>query len=273
MTAAPAAPDRTMPPGRAAQLVEALGERARVCDIYDPLGAPVYDELVVGDTHEVRELLRALRPTIGPVLELAAGSGRLTVPFLAAGREVTALDLSADMLGLLRARIAALPRSVRRRATTVHADMTAFDLGREFGAVVLGTTSISLVDDAGRAGLFRSVRDHLATAGRFLLTTVDLASSAGPDEVETEVIGPHGVGYRLIEHWPAAGTHRTVTVLPADTSGDGPVTVCTSRIRALPVALLRDELTAAGWAVETVHPLPSPAWRHRSALLDVRVAA
>ncbi|HUI90588.1 MAG TPA: class I SAM-dependent methyltransferase [Anaerolineales bacterium] len=35
-----------------------------------------------------------------PVLELACGSGRLTIPLAAAGINITGLDISVEMLGL-----------------------------------------------------------------------------------------------------------------------------------------------------------------------------
>src|SRR5689334_14929180 len=45
----------------------------------------------------------------GQILELACGSGRISLPLLRAGFKVTGLDLSAKMLELARARAAAEP--------------------------------------------------------------------------------------------------------------------------------------------------------------------
>src|SRR5436189_2242504 len=56
-----------------------------------------------------RELARGRLGTHGHILELGAGSGRVTVPLARAGYHVVALDQSAAMLDGLRARIAKLP--------------------------------------------------------------------------------------------------------------------------------------------------------------------
>ncbi|MBN3585550.1 class I SAM-dependent methyltransferase, partial [Algoriphagus aestuarii] len=102
----------------------------------------------------------------------------------ALGREVTALDLSADMLALLRQQLDRAPAHLRERCTVVQADMADFRLPRRYAVIVLGTTSISLLDRAGRAGLYRCVAEHLADGGRFFLTTLDRGADSPEEEVE-----------------------------------------------------------------------------------------
>ena len=62
----------------------------------------------------------------GRILELGAGSGRITIPLARAGYEVVAIDSSKPMLAKLRARVDALPSSVARRITIVEADLRSF---------------------------------------------------------------------------------------------------------------------------------------------------
>ncbi|MFJ5546918.1 daptide-type RiPP biosynthesis methyltransferase [Streptomyces sp. NPDC093225] len=255
--------------GRAGEAIAALGDRARICDLYDADGSPVYHDICGTTGHEVREILDAAAPFEGPVLDLAAGSGRLTFPLLAAGRTVTALELSADMLGLLRDRIALAPAAVRERCDTVEADMSDFDLGRRYPLVLLGTTTISLLGEEDRPGLYRCVREHLAPGGRFLLTTVHVDPAAdGTGESEIPVTGLSGRGYVMYEQWSPGAETRTVTVLPADTSGEGPVTVCTTTIGVLPADRLIAELEAAGFAIRSVTPVDSGGGRHHDVLLE-----
>ncbi|MDX3854077.1 daptide-type RiPP biosynthesis methyltransferase [Streptomyces sp. AK02-01A] len=254
--------------GRAARAVAELGERAVLCDLYDEAGAPIYHDLAGTTPHEVRELLTALRRLPGAVLDLAAGSGRLTFPFLGLGRDVTALELSTHMIGLLRGRLATTPPSVRERCTPVRADMSDFALGRRFGAVVLGTTSISLLPPDARPGLYRCVREHLAPGGRFLLTTVEVdAVTDGTDETEIIATGRDGRGYRMIEQWSAGDTTRTVTMVPVEPPADGPVTVATTTIGVLPASQVIAELEAAGYAVRSLTPVPGGG-RHHDVLLE-----
>ena len=75
-----------------------------------------------------RELARRRLGAGGRILELGAGSGRVTVPLARDGHEVVAVDRSPAMLARLRARIAALPASVARRITVVEGDLRDFEV-------------------------------------------------------------------------------------------------------------------------------------------------
>jgi SAM-dependent methyltransferase len=245
--------------GPAAAVLAELGERAVLHDVYDEVGAAIYDDLSAADKHEVRELTQLLRRRRGPVLELAAGSGRLTLPMLALGNEVVALDLSAGMLGLLRARLATLPSRLAERCLIIEADMSDFALGRLFDAVVLGATSVTLLDERGRAALFRAVRAHLTDDGRFLVSTVDRTHDAA-DDTPQQLVGASGRGYRLVETWPPGAVTRTVVIVP-DVPADAPVVdVCTSVVHVLESDALADEMARERLGREGV-------------LLEVRVAS
>jgi methylation protein MtfA len=258
------------PPGTAGRRLAELGDGVVLRDLYDEHGSAVYHSLAGGDTHEIRELVRAVRPVPGPVLELGAGSGRHTLPLLALGREVTALDLSEGMLELLSARLRDVP-ALRDRCTVVHGDMTAFSLGRRFGVIVLGTTSVSLLDERGRAGLYAAVREHLAPGGVFLLSTVEVTPEAAEQvEFEQAFLDPRTDRGHVLYEYIGAGS-RTVTILPAE-PGPGPVDGYTTTIRMLSAELLTAELADAGIAVRTRHPLPAPSDRHRAVLLEAEVS-
>ncbi|MFF4425279.1 daptide-type RiPP biosynthesis methyltransferase [Streptomyces sp. NPDC001549] len=257
-------------PGRAGRALAELGDRVVMCGIYDEVGSLIYDDLSRNDTHEVRELIGLVRRRPGPVLELAAGTGRLTMPLLALGRDVTALELERPMLDLLLARLQEAPERLRERCTTIEGDMASFTLDRRFGAVVLGTTSISLLDEEGRTALYRTVRDHLAPGGAFLLSTTYPTTGSTQDEIRIDMAGASGRLYHLHEHWsPQTGT-RTVTLHAADLS-EGPVHVCTSTVAALPADLLENELAAAGFRVNTRLTLRTGGDRHESVLLEAEV--
>ncbi|MEU8887043.1 daptide-type RiPP biosynthesis methyltransferase [Streptomyces sp. NPDC048442] len=264
--------------GRAGDEIAALGDRARICDLYDADGTPVYHDIAGTTTHEILEILAAVREFEGPVLDLAAGSGRLTFPLLAAGRDVTALELSPDMLGLLRRRLGRAPADILERAHSVEADMSDFRIeGREhgFGVVLLGTTTISLLPAEDRPGLYRCVGEHLAPGGRFFLTTVDVdAADDGSDESEIVVTGHSGRTYRMFEQWTVGESSRTVTVIPGDVPDDeSPVTVCTTTIGVLPQQQLVAELEAAGYAIRSVTPIDGGGGRHHDVLIEAEFGA
>ncbi|MFI5758059.1 daptide-type RiPP biosynthesis methyltransferase [Streptomyces sp. NPDC051569] len=254
------------PPGLAGAAYEKLGDRARLCGVYDSAGAPVYHDLASGDALEVREIVREVRAVPGPVLDLAAGSGRFTFPLLALGREVTALDLSQDMLDLLGGRIAAAPERVRSRCTVVRADMAAFRLETRFAHIVLGATSLSLLDPAGQEGLCRAVAAHLEPGGHFLFTVLERGDAAGADEQVSRVTGASGTAYDLHDHWPAGAPTRTVTIIPADPP-PGPVPVCTGEVGTTDVAHVERALAGAGLELTGRRPLSGPDDRHQVTLM------
>ncbi|OZF36879.1 hypothetical protein CH294_10850 [Rhodococcus sp. 14-2483-1-1] len=257
--------------GALSELVESLGDRVRFGSLYDERGAEVYDALVSGDSGEVRELVSRVRSLPGPVLELAAGSGRLTLPLLATGRAVTALDSSEHMLEMLLKRLSTMG-SRGRRCTVTQADMSNFSLGEQYGSIVCGTTSISLLDSAGRQGMYRSVHDHLGS-GSFLVSTLDMLTERDTDEVSTTVTVPDGRVFRTFEQWSAGQSQRQVTVVPpfVEASHD-PVPLCSSTVHILPADELEDELRAAGFVTVTRIALPDDGSRHLATLLEVRRA-
>lgn len=259
--------------GRAADHVAELGSRAVVRDLYDESGSHVYHALSAADTFEVREVLRVVRPTSGPILDLAAGSGRLTLPLLALGRPVTALELAPAMVRLLERELEAVPAARRERCRVVQGDMARFALDEQFGAIVLGTSSISLLDEAGRAGLYACVRSQLAPRGRFAVTTVSLDGGEGETEIEIE--SPVAGGIRIYEHWPSGARARTVTIVALDPpQDDAPVPVWTSTIGVLEPDRLVGELEAVGFALAGRVPIASAfGGRHADVLLELEVAA
>jgi ubiquinone/menaquinone biosynthesis C-methylase UbiE len=90
-------------------------------DIYDH--PALYDALFPASAH-VPYYVDLARQASGGVLELACGTGQLTVPIAGTGSPTVGLDLSASMLAAARQRAAAANVSVEY----VLGDMRNFDL-------------------------------------------------------------------------------------------------------------------------------------------------
>ena len=103
----------------------------------------------------------------GPVLELGAGTGRVTLAIAEAGIPIHALDSSPEMLDALAAKLAARPQNLRDRVTPVGGDMRTFDLAERFALVILPFRAFlhNITDDDRLATLAR-VRHHLRPGGR-----------------------------------------------------------------------------------------------------------
>lgn len=243
-------------------LTDALAARLRVVgavpkeqDLYSGAGTDFYDRLVGSDRAEIREMLALARDAEGPILDVAAGSGRLTVPLVRSGKRVTAIDLSDDMLARLRR---ALPDHPMLEC--IVADMRSFSLQQQFELVIIGATSITLLDRAGRALLYANVRRHLAAHGVFAFTVADGASAeslAVSRDREIAVPGPGGEEtYLFSQQVEEDGAARVVNwVRVADLAEGSEVTVLTSRLRLLDHEVLARELIHAGFAAPAVSPV------------------
>ena len=222
-------------------------------DLYLGDGARFYDEVVGPDRSEIREIFDVARHCGPAVLDLAAGSGRLTVPLLRSGKRVTALDLSTDMLARLRA---TLPPDTS--CDLVAADMRDVDLDREFDLIVLGATSITLFDEAGRRRVFATVRRHLASGGIFVLSVPGAGAAEVLRESGDREITLGSAAYLQSQQVEPDGSQRIVNWMPLPLpTPAGRVPVVTTRVRIVDEAGLAGELRGAGFAAPDALPIRS----------------
>ncbi|MFP4643554.1 MAG: class I SAM-dependent methyltransferase [Spirochaetales bacterium] len=108
----------------------------------------------------------------GRVLELACGTGRVTLPLLHAGLEVWALDLSEPMLDELSAKARQLPSELQERLHVRHGSMDAFAFDRVFDLIIVPFRGFqALIDEERIDGCLSCVRRHLAPGGEFIVNT------------------------------------------------------------------------------------------------------
>jgi len=104
--------------------------------------------------------------TGGPVLEIACGTGRVSIPIARLGFAVTGLDIVPGMLDLARSKSAGLPMR------WVEGDARAFDLGEQFRLVfVTGNAFQAFLTRVDQEVLLGRVRAHLHDEGLFAFET------------------------------------------------------------------------------------------------------
>jgi SAM-dependent methyltransferase len=104
--------------------------------------------------------------TGGPVLEIACGTGRVSIPIARLGLAVTGLDIVPGMLALARSKSAGLP------ARWVEGDARTFDLGERFQLIFLtGNAFQAFLTYTDQQALLRRVRAHLHDQGLFAFET------------------------------------------------------------------------------------------------------
>jgi SAM-dependent methyltransferase len=161
-------------------------------DLYDY--PELYDALLPATGH-VHYYLDLARQASDDVLELACGTGQLTLPIAKAGLPVAGLDLSESMLTVARERAV----SAKVGVEYVLGDMRTFDLGRKFGVIFIGRNSLlHLHSTEDLLAAFAAIRRHLAPGGSFAFDIFNpnvrlLARTAGQRfpvfEKETEAFG------------------------------------------------------------------------------------
>ncbi len=136
--------------------------------------ARLYDVDLLDDPGDLDLYLALAARTGGPVLELAAGSGRIAVPLAEAGYDVTAVDIDAAMLDRLRGRLTEAEAGARDRVRVVQADIVDLHLpgDQRFKLAILALNSIMLLDSrAAQRAAVESMARHLEPGG---LAVVDI---------------------------------------------------------------------------------------------------
>ena len=129
----------------------------------------LWHDLECGAYGEDLALWRALAAEAGgPVLDVGAGTGRVTLDLAARGFTVTALELDPALLAALERRAAGLP------VETVVADARDFALPRRFALVLAPMQTLQLLGGPpGRAAFLRCALRHLEPGGRLVAAVAD----------------------------------------------------------------------------------------------------
>lgn len=134
-----------------------MGDMYRWADYYD-----LTQRGVAGD---VEFYLDMARQADGEVLDLACGTGRISIPMAQAGLSVTGLDLSAEMLK--RAQEKAEQQGVSDRLKLVQGDMRSFDLQKSFSLIMIPFRSfLHLLHIQEQMKALSCIRKHLAPGGK-----------------------------------------------------------------------------------------------------------
>lgn len=107
------------------------------------------------------------------VMELACGSGRITVPLAMKKVHVTGVDLSDDMLGILSDKLNGRYRKCRKYVTLLHDDITNLKkVDEKFNLVIFPATTIRLLD-IKLDEFIDSIYDYLEDGGYFIFDFIE----------------------------------------------------------------------------------------------------
>ncbi len=170
--------------------------------------------------------------TGGPILELAAGTGRLAVPLAAGGNRVTAVDLDPAMLARAKARASQAGPAATEHLTLVEADLVGLrlpDAGRYGLAFIALNSILVLADRAAQRAALTTLAEHLAPSGVgvvdiWLPDAEDLARFDGRVILEWPRVDPE-TGELVTkagsaQHDAATGTITLTTMFEASRQGE-----------------------------------------------------
>jgi SAM-dependent methyltransferase len=170
--------------------------------------ARLYDLDLAEDPGDLDLYLALAGRTVGPILELAVGSGRLAVPLAGDGHDVTGVDLDPAMLARARRAADDAGKATARRVRLVEGDARTIRLD---GAGAAGTFRLAFIPlnsiflmggRADQAAAIATLAAHLAPGG---LAVVDAWLPDAEDLSRYDG--------RLVLEWvrEEPGTGRTVT--------------------------------------------------------------
>jgi SAM-dependent methyltransferase len=186
-------------------------------ETYGELNADVYDawhdDLDPTDAVDLLASLAEEGPK-GPVLELAVGTGRVTIPLVERGFDVRGIDASVAMVECLRAK----PGGEQIDVTI--GDMADVEIGTDesFSMVfVVFTTFFFLMTQDDQVRCFANVADRLVPGGRFVLECLvpDMARYPRGQSVDAHRVGLDHVRLVAVRHSPLEqrfdGQHVLIT--------------------------------------------------------------
>src|SRR5258708_18950823 len=183
-----------------------------------------YDLEHLGDDEDIQfyvNLSRSLKPE--RVLELACGTGRITIPLAEegarSGYSVVGLDTEPAMLKQAGQKLKRLPAAVRRRIKLVEGDMRTWRDRKLFDLIIIPCSSIShVLELRDQLAIWQRAFQNLSAGGRFVVETTmpNFAayadSFANPPRTIVEIdrdVSDEKTGTRLLRH-------RTTNYMPAE---------------------------------------------------------
>jgi SAM-dependent methyltransferase len=218
----------------------------------------LWHDLECGDYREDLELWRSLAArTGGPVLDVGAGTGRVTLDLVSGGLDVVALDIEAALLAALAHRAAGLP------VETIVADARSFETPRRFSLVLVPMQTLQLLGGPhGRAAFLRRALDHMEPGGLLAAAVADPMDCfddvhALPPPAEGRWVADVWYGSQLlavVEDGGRAAMHWRREILgPGECRDSEDVVIHLDRVSASDVAT---EAAALGFVVEPSEQVP-----------------
>jgi ubiquinone/menaquinone biosynthesis C-methylase UbiE len=105
----------------------------------------------------------------GPILDLACGTGRVTIPLAEAGYSVIGLESSPSMLQVARRKVSKLSEDVKSRINLIHSNMISFKINQKFNLIIIPTSFGHCLTKEQQQSCLSCINKHLTNKGKFVL--------------------------------------------------------------------------------------------------------
>jgi SAM-dependent methyltransferase len=128
--------------------------------------AHFYDSYVRSDS-DITFFLEETKKASGKILELMSGTGRVSIPLLEAGVDLTCIDSSPTMLNIFRKKL----QDKGISATVIEMDVCELSLEDKFKLVFIPFHSFAeIISLSQQRRTMRRIYEHLSDGGRFICT-------------------------------------------------------------------------------------------------------
>ena len=133
-------------------------------DIYDEL-AELYDLIYSGD-FDIEFYEDEAKKLKGPVLEIGCGTGRVLLELLKKGIDIEGLDISKEMLKILKSKA----KLLGLKPKVYKADMRKFSLKKKYSMIIVPYRSfLHLSTDKDRVAALKNMYNHLKKGGKLII--------------------------------------------------------------------------------------------------------
>jgi ubiquinone/menaquinone biosynthesis C-methylase UbiE len=128
--------------------------------------AQFYDLMYQWNKDDIPFYVKEAKKSGGKVLEIACGTGRITVPIAKAGVDITGIDYSKEMLDNLKRKI----KDLKNKPKIKQADMRTFKLRDKFNLIIVPFRAfLHMKTQEDQLKALMNFRKHLKKGGRLIL--------------------------------------------------------------------------------------------------------
>jgi len=151
--------------------------------------ARFYDWFYEGHTDDIEFYINLAKEYGSSILELACGTGRLTMPIARNGHKITGIDISGEMLKIAEAKLMEETPEVRNRIRFIEGDMRTFELEGNLKMIFIPLASLfHLHKREDRTACISNMFRHLDDDGISIIDVVHPLKMANQEVGKTLIV-------------------------------------------------------------------------------------